>query len=835
MTGFTQEQWQRNAEIEQMMRQMGEDRFNAMVAKAKTDGAEAGTGYGKSLLVRAVDAVAQAIETFKQEANSGKPGRRHIAVKYLNMIDSHTAGYIALKVAINSLHSSCLYQRLACGIGGKIEAEARLRKFEQEMKGYYGKIMDSLDPNSREEHRYKVLVAAMNRKGVEWESWSSQDKFHVGSKLLDLIIEVTGYVELVTHGDSVTDSPYILAPSPKAAEWIAGLNERSSVLAPVYMPTVIPPRDWVGPLSGAYHTPVLLNPQFIKTRNSAYVEELENRVDEMREVYDAVNTLQKTAWRVNTKVLEVMEELWERGGGLVKLPPVDDLPLPHKPVSLDLDKEARKRWSEEEKATWTAWKRKAHETHVANIKLRSRRLMVRKILWIADFFRNEEAIYFPYQLDFRGRIYAVPAFLNPQGPDCAKGLLEFSAGQPILDQEAADWLAIHGANVYGYDKVPMPERVKWVREHQDLIMASAEHPFDVDFWTEADKPWQFLAFCFEWTGFVRQGRGYVLRLPIAMDGSCNGLQIFSLILRDPEGGRHVNLVPSFKPADIYQVVASKVVCELERIAAEGGEEAELAQQWLDFGITRKTTKRSVMIVPYSGTIRACREYIEEHVHEREEAAQEKAKAAIAIHPWGDKLLQPTNFLSKLVWKHINETIPAARACMDWLQKVARIAASEGLPVTWTTPAGFPVLQAYKDVRKRRVKTKLGDSFTYFTLQEDLDTIDKRKQASGISPNFVHALDAAALMKSVLKAAGEGITEFAMIHDSYGIPAGQAVAMARCLREAFVEMFSTHDVLAEFLESVVALVSPDKVGEIPPMPQPGSLDINLVKQSVFFFA
>jgi DNA-directed RNA polymerase len=65
--------------------------------------------------------------------------------------------------------------------------------------------------------------------------------------------------------------------------------------------------------------------------------------------------------------------------------------------------------------------------------LKSLRLQLVKILSVSESFEDEEAIYFPHQMDFRGRAYAVPMFLNPQGSDLAKGMLTFANGVPIDD------------------------------------------------------------------------------------------------------------------------------------------------------------------------------------------------------------------------------------------------------------------------------------------------------------------------------------------------------------------------------------------------------------------
>ena len=45
--------------------------------------------------------------------------------------------------------------------------------------------------------------------------------------------------------------------------------------------------------------------------------------------------------------------------------------------------------------------------------------------------------------------------------------------------------------------------------------------------------------------------------------------------------------------------------------------------------------------------------------------------------------------------------------MEWLKQVTRLASKEDLPLTWSTPSGFIVLQQYREVttRSRRIETK----------------------------------------------------------------------------------------------------------------------------------
>ena len=91
---------------------------------------------------------------------------------------------------------------------------------------------------------------------------------------------------------------------------------------------------------------------------------------------------------------------------------------------------------------------------------------------------------------------------------------------------------------------------------------------------EADSPFQFLAFCFEWAGWCEQGDGFVSHLPVSADGSCNGLQHFAAMLRSSTTGKEVNLIPDDEPQDIYQKVADRVTEKLVMM------DDPLAKLWL---------------------------------------------------------------------------------------------------------------------------------------------------------------------------------------------------------------------------------------------------------------
>src|SRR5690606_8165837 len=102
---------------------------------------------------------------------------------------------------------------------------------------------------------------------------------------------------------------------------------------------------------------------------------------------------------------------------------------------------------------------------------------------------NGRTFWFVYQCDFRGRIYCTVNGLSPQGTDFGKALLKFSEGKE-LGEKGELWFKVHGANMFGYDKVSYSDRIKWVTENEDYILAvGAAAINNRTFWKSADKPW----------------------------------------------------------------------------------------------------------------------------------------------------------------------------------------------------------------------------------------------------------------------------------------------------------------------------------------------------------
>jgi len=471
-------------------------------------------------------------------------------------------------------------------------------------------------------------------------------------------------------------------------------------------------------------------------------------------------------------------------------------------------------------------------------------------LWVSQKFAEEEAIWFPHELDFRGRIYPIPlGGPNPQGDDAAKALLEFSNGVP-LGEDGPGWLAIHIANLFGVDKVPFEERVDWVMANHESIMDSADNPLDGQrFWTTADSPYCALAACFDWAGYTREGPDYVSRVPVALDGSNSGLQHFSAMLRDPIGARAVNLLPAERPQDVYMQVATQAQVFVDAdvspppephksIADDPGTVAEAAARWIAARdawkgerITRKIAKRPCMTYCYSATRFGMQDMVLQTLRELD---ADKSAEGKPPHLNGEDNYEAAKYLSHVLWDAIAQVVAAASSAMEWLRTAAKIAGEAGLPIWWTTPQGLPVLQAYRSVHARRLDIHYAGRRLQVTMAMDGDEIDRRAMANGIAPNFVHSLDAAHLMSVVNACDDEGLPDVAVIHDSFGTHAANAGRLSVILRETFVAQYQTNR-LAEFRDQLAAQLPPELAEKLPPLPPLGSLDLNEVLKSEYVFA
>lgn len=541
----------------------------------------------------------------------------------------------------------------------------------------------------------------------------------------------------------------------------------------------------------------------------------------INEELDCVNTLQGTPWRVNERVLEVLERCWYSGEQWAELPARNDLIEPKWPFG-DRGSEVD-RFTDEELDVYKDFMATKRDIKQKNRKSMSKRIALEGSIKLAREYVGHDKFFYQWQLDFRTRKYTRESFMAPQASDEGKALILFAAGAEVNSPEDAQWLAIHGANCFGVDKVSFVDREMWVLSNTKDILEVAEDPFSNKMWLDADKPWCFLAFCFEWADYtiaLGSDEVFITTLPCQVDGSCNGIQHLSAMTLDEEGGRAVNLVPNAKPNDIYGDVAAKAM-ETIKLDADNGH--VYAQYLMEVEICRTIAKKPVMIVPYNGTKSTCTRNVGD-------ALLKKLKGET---PWPlEENYKVAAYATNHLWEALGTVIKGAREVMDYIGQIALLYGENNTMLRWVTPTGFLIEQRYFKTKMRKIKTHLDNKELKLTYHDSVAEIDGRKYKKATSPNFVHSLDAAALTKTVNKCKDLGLLDFAMIHDSFGTHSTNMPILNKALREAFVETYKDDPLLQMYERAIIDL--PDTC-DVPRPPSKGTLDLNEVLNSEYFFA
>ena len=815
-------------ELEKRMTQLSIDKFKIEFQKNQQANNFGNTKTANTIIGLVLNDFTNAINDYLIHYGKGNAVKSTMAGAILKKVGADKAAYIAAKVILNTIYGATSVQSVYRSIGQALEDEFKMNMFSQQNKNYYRSIQDDLNKRQAKAQRKKYITSNMFQKRLNFhlDCWSITEKVQTGIVLVELFINSTQLVEFKIDFKGKKQIRY-LAPTVRLKDSIDNINEKLEVLEPFFLPMVCKPQPWRDVFIGGYLSPYLKRNKFIKNNNKEYLKSL--RTWGLDNVYKAVNLMQATPWMINKKVLDVMSTLWQQGQAIAGLPCREDLPVTPFPFpELTPDDTP----TQEQTDIIKNWKREVYETHKTNVATRSHRILISQILRIATQFKDYEKIYFPYQLDFRGRMYPIPVLLHPQGSDIAKGLLTFARGKPLCTEEARKWFLIHGANMFGVDKVSYQERIKWVEEHSTELLNYGTNPYENTGWEQADKPFQFLAWCFEYVEYYKNNN-FVSCLAIQLDGTCNGLQHYSALLRDEEGGKAVNLIPSSKPNDIYQIVADKLVSKLTEIRDNNtGDIHKLANAFLTLGINRKLTKRPVMILPYGGTRLACRAYIMDYLKENYSNEYLWNMFEVGETPQ-DCLYKISSWLSPYLWEAITNTVTSAIIGMDYLKGVARETLKHQNYLEWFTPMGLLVHQAYSKSRKKEIRTELFGKVikTNFMLEAGQNIIDKQHQLNGICPNFIHSLDASCLMSWILKCEKAGITNFMSVHDCYGTLAADTEKSAQLLREAFVEIYQ-RPVLDDFEADMQKDITEEL--QFPSQPVKGNLEITDVLNSDYFF-
>ncbi len=401
-----------------------------------------------------------------------------------------------------------------------------------------------------------------------------------------------------------------------------------------------------------------------------------------------------------------------------------------------------------------------------------------------------ETVNFVYDLDSRGRMYVQNAsFLNPMSSDNAKALLSYSQSQPVDLYN----LAVSTANAWGEDKSLFDERVDWVNENMEMLRAVGENPWaHLDYLTsvglhrEKKEKWQALRYARVWFllhEHIEAGgetETFTTNVPVAADGSNQGLQLLSLLAKCEWTASETNLTTMYdengkqKLGDIYSYIggfvpdAIKALPEVKRTDALMAFCKDLEESPK---LRRLVSKRNVM----------CKSYNLSRWGAGDAHLEDKADYGVDSAEFLD--YSDCFTLGGVIYDILTTKLPRASAMMQFMVDMIDELPDDASPILkWKQSDGFTAYCCKEKSKTVQAQGQVGPHNVTISLTVPSGIIDKRGHKLAIAPNVIHSYDATILRFVIGEMPAEA--QVSTVHDSFSTDSFHADKLKEVARVAY---------------------------------------------------
>jgi DNA-directed RNA polymerase len=357
--------------------------------------------------------------------------------------------------------------------------------------------------------------------------------------------------------------------------------------------------------------------------------------------------------------------------------------------------------------------------------------------------------------------------------------------------------------------------MNWFEENRDNILAVADDPLNNLWWRDADEKWQFLRWCFEVQEYLKTGKSFESHMPRYIDGSANGVQHISALLRRKDLAESVNLGFG-PPVDIYESVRKSLMEKLAELLQCGNDDALLATMWLGKNISRSDIKNVLMPFSYGKKPETCIKEFRKKYHTSTEDA-------------------------KWLYDKLEKLLHDVHELRENLQSIAAEYNQFKQHLEWTAPSGFICRQRYYEMeyKAKTYKDKTWNDTKHKAHELGIRvkkiplTLRKEKSRTAFAANFIHSLDAAVLTVTVCHCMEQSIKDIAVLHDCWGAPIGDFSSLGLCARQAFAAVHK-YDLLLYYyrwFEEQLSTKIPVKI-LFPAPPKQGDFDVSQVPMAIY---
>ena len=367
---------------------------------------------------------------------------------YLTLLDADILAVVTLHEVLSAVvgagERGGLFSRTALAIGKQAFMEVRAKQREDEKKLWIeeqkvenmqrdiDKLRSSGNNTASEQARLLARKARLTRRSVDLEArrefarveqWDASVRVKLGGCLIGLMIgncmikDKEGRVKFAVEHDYVHNIDKTVLGVLRAQDAVLDLLKSdvkvSSFVNTRQLPMIVEPRPWTDPDTGGYFDYPSF---FMRVRHSLeHKEKLREvaRQNALDEVFKGLNALGNVRWRVNHRMFDVINAVWEFGGGeggLIEREMEEEAPFPKlegREWLTPLTQEKQMERDHIEKI----WRSQLRKTFKENRERHSLNCDTQLKLQVAKDFLHMP-FFFPHNLDFRGRAYPIPPHLQ---------------------------------------------------------------------------------------------------------------------------------------------------------------------------------------------------------------------------------------------------------------------------------------------------------------------------------------------------------------------------------------------------------------------------------------